>query len=64
MKSLLSVFAAIWAFFVIGWIANVVQVIGAAPAELTEATTWWLLKVVFIFLAPAGGVAGWIDMFS
>ena len=50
----------------VGWIANIVQII-RVDGPLAEASTWTVLlaiKVVAVFLAPMGGVMGWIGIFA
>ena len=50
--------------FVIGWIANIVQVIQTSSSPLLmEITAFWVVKVIAIFVFPLGAVLGWIGMF-
>jgi hypothetical protein len=43
---------------VIGWIMNIVALVGGP--ELAQWTTLEVLRVVGIFVAPLGGVLGWL----
>lgn len=54
----------VWLFFVVGWIANIVQIFMQMPATLGEATPFWIAKIVCIFVAPVGGILGWIGFFQ
>lgn len=54
----------IWLAFVIGWIANIWQVISAlVNSSWAEITPFVVLKIVAIFLGPVGSVLGYIGMF-
>ena len=58
-------FTAIWLALIVGWIANLWQVI-VAPGSIGEASTWTVMfavKFISIFIAPLGGVMGWIGFF-
>ena len=51
---------------VIGWIANIVQIV-KTPGPLSEASTWTILlalKVIGIVAGPIGAVLGWIGIFA
>ena len=51
---------------IIGWIANIVQILNTS-GPLAEASTWTVLlaiKVIAVFLAPLGAVMGWIGFFA
>ena len=54
----------IWLAFVIGWIANLWQVVAAlVSSSWAEITPFLVLKIVAIFLGPVGSVLGYIGMF-
>jgi hypothetical protein len=53
----LTYFAAVIGL-VIGWIMNIVALVGGP--ELAQWTTLEVLRVVGIFVAPLGGVLGWL----
>lgn len=53
----LAYFAGVVAL-VIGWVMNIVALVGGP--ELAQWTTLEVLRVVGIFIAPLGGVLGWI----
>ena len=62
MKYFLSVGAlwiGIWAAGIIGWIANIVQVVETLKAPITGL---FILKCVGIVLAPLGSVLGWLGI--
>lgn len=51
---------------IIGWVANIVQIV-STPGALTEASTWTILlalKVIGIIAAPIGAVLGWVGIFA
>lgn len=51
---------------VIGWIANIVQIV-KTPGPLSEASTWTILlalKVFGIVAGPIGAILGWIGIFA
>ena len=59
-------FFLLWFAAIIGWIANIVQVV-KTPGPLTEAATWTTLmvgKAIGILAAPVGSVMGWIGFFA
>ena len=59
-------FVLFWIAAVVGWIANIVQILNT-PGPLAEASTWTVLlaiKVVAVFFAPLGAVMGWIGFFA
>lgn len=51
---------------IIGWIANIVQIV-STPGALSEASTWTILlalKVIGIVAAPIGAILGWVGIFA
>lgn len=48
----------LWITMVIGWIINIIKIIGIATTDPTP-TTMFILRIVGIFLPPLGGVVGW-----
>lgn len=42
-------------FLIIGWVMNIVQIFG-----MTGFSGKLLLKIACIFIAPIGGILGWI----
>lgn len=57
------IFALFWLALTVGWIMNVVQVIGMALAD-HPATTLFIVKIVGIITGPLGGVLGWVSYFN
>lgn len=56
----------LWIAAVVGWVANIVQIVNT-PGPLSEASTWTILlalKVIGIIAAPIGAVLGWIGIFA
>jgi len=51
---------AFWACAIVGWIANIIQVIGAVTGPLTAL---FVLKALGIVVAPMGSLLGWVGMF-
>ena len=51
--------------FIIGWVANLIQVIMGFVSYQTvaEMTPFFIFKVVSVFIAPVGAVLGWIGFF-
>jgi len=62
LKKIFSGYILLWVF-AIGWVANVVQFFQQMPAVIGEATPFWIVKGICIFLAPVGSVLGWLGMF-
>jgi len=59
-------FVLFWIAAVVGWIANIVQIV-STPGALSEASTWTILlalKVIGIVAAPIGAVLGWVGIFA
>lgn len=54
---------ALWAILLIGWVMNIVQVIGMALAD-HPATTLFITKCIGIPFGPLGGVLGWVTAFN
>lgn len=50
----------IWLATIIGWIANIIQLIGIASGPVT---TIFVLKCVGIFAFPLGAILGWFGFF-
>ena len=51
---------------IIGWVANIIQVVNT-PGALSEASTWTILlalKVIGIVAAPIGAILGWVGIFA
>lgn len=48
-------FLVIWAFFIIGWILNIIDLI-KMDIELTGVV---ILKIIGIFILPLGSIMGW-----
>ena len=48
-------FLAIWAFFVVGWILNIIDLV-KMNIELTGVV---ILKIIGIFVIPLGSIMGW-----
>jgi len=62
----LSVFLIIgpillWLVGLLGWVLNIVQVLSHIPAQLNEATTLYILRIVGIFAVPLGSVLGFFS---
>lgn len=47
---------------VIGWIANVIQIVNLALSH-SPVDAFFVLKAIGIFAFPIGGVLGWVGMF-
>lgn len=45
---------------VLGWVLNIVTLVGMASAPVTDVTLMFILRVVGIFVAPLGGVLGYL----
>lgn len=54
----------IWILFIVGWVANIIQVISSIPATFGEMTPMFAIKCISIFIAPLGSVLGWVGMFG
>jgi hypothetical protein len=54
---------AIWVSFIVGWVANIVQVVQLAIAD-APVTTLFILKCVGILVAPVGAIFGWFGIFA
>ena len=52
---------AIWFALIVGWIANLVQVIGMASGDVTAL---FILKLAGIFAGPLGSILGLIGFFQ
>ena len=55
-----------WIAAVVGWVANIIQVVNT-PGALSEASTWTILlalKVIGIVAAPIGAILGWVGIFA
>ncbi len=50
----------LWVLAIIGWVANIVQVIHLSTAAITGV---FILKCIGIFVAPLGVILGWIGLF-
>jgi len=50
----------IWIIGIIGWVANIVQIVSIWSPDITAML---VLKIVGIFIAPLGSVLGIIGMF-
>jgi hypothetical protein len=57
MNSFILAYAAIAIAIIIGWVMNLVQLIGMASDGVTGL---FVLKIVGLFLAPLGAVLGYI----
>lgn len=55
-----STIAFIWLVFAIGWIANLIQILGMLADPITGL---FILKIVGIFAGPIGSILGFIGMF-
>lgn len=53
-------FIAVWVAAVVGWVANIVQVV---PMINDTITGMLILKIVGIFAGPLGSILGYIGMF-
>ena len=49
-----------WLTFVIGWILNIIQLVGMADGEITVLL---ILKIVGVFAAPLGVILGIVGLF-
>lgn len=47
----------IWLVFLVGWIWNIVKI---AQADFTPLTGVLVLRIVGVFVAPLGGVMGYL----
>lgn len=56
MKTILF-YAAVILVILVGWIMNLITIFNTAQAELTGM---FILRIVGIFIAPIGGVLGYI----
>lgn len=54
------IFVAVWVFGVVGWVANIVQIVSMIADPVTGLL---IIKCVGVFLAPLGSVLGIIGMF-
>jgi hypothetical protein len=54
----------IWAFFVVGAIINLVQVLISIPDTVDMITPFWLIKGISIFLGPVGSIFGYVGLFQ
>ena len=50
----------VWLIGIVGWVANIVQVVSMWSPDVTAML---VLKIVGIFVAPLGSVLGIIGMF-
>ena len=64
--TLFGIWGAVVLVLAIGWIANLVQVVKLASANvpIAEQSTMFFVKAVCVLIAPAGSVLGWIGIFS
>ena len=60
----MNIVIGIWAFFIVGWIINVVQVAMSIPASMELITPFWLIKGAAVFLGPIGSIFGWVGLFQ
>lgn len=56
-----------WAFFGGGWIINLVYVVNKLMAldtisAVMEMSGYSLVQIFGVFLAPLGGVLGWVEL--
>lgn len=52
-------FVSLWIGIVIGWILNVIQILGMLD---TTATGLLVMKAVGVILVPLGGILGWLGL--
>lgn len=57
------IFVLFWLGLAVGWVMNIVQVVGLALAN-AEFTTTLILKIVGIPFGPLGAVLGWVTLFN
>jgi hypothetical protein len=51
---LIGIFCAI-----IGWGLNIGHIISEMPSTFAQATPFWVLRIVGVFVAPLGALLGW-----
>jgi len=49
-------YALIWIVLIIGWIMNIVKIVGGFDLALTGMM---VMRIIGVFIAPIGGVLGW-----
>lgn len=54
------VIVSVWAVCAIGWISNIVQIVGMISEPITALL---IIKCVGIFAAPLGVILGWVGIF-
>jgi len=63
MKNLGAIGIGVWVMVVIaiaiGWIMNIVKLIGFSGGTFAGNEIEIILRAVGVFMAPLGGVAGW-----
>ena len=61
----MTIITVIWMVFLVGYVANIVQVIQgfAALPAIGEVSGYLFIKAVAIFMGPVGSVLGFVDMF-
>ncbi len=62
--TLVEMFAVLFTFgvvipLIIGWVWNIVKIVELAGADVA-VTTMFILRCVGVFLAPLGGILGWM----
>lgn len=55
--SALALWASLWIFIVVGWIANVIALIGMAKVDAAIGTLF-VLRAAGVFIAPLGSILG------
>lgn len=60
MKTIALVYIAVWVAGIVGWIANLVQIVHTASDPITGL---FILKCIGVVAAPVGSILGLIGMF-
>lgn len=61
----MRIYGLIWLVIIIGWVLNIWQVaVGLMALPLISQISGMLvLKLICVFIAPVGGVLGWVGLF-
>lgn len=50
-------------FLLVGWLANIFQILSNIPATFGEMAPIFLVKCVGVFFFPIGAILGWAGFF-
>lgn len=59
----MKITTVVFLFFFVGWIMNIIQSAMMLPDKLGDMAPMLIFKIVGIFVAPLGGILGWIGVF-